>query len=490
MNLLREPEIDTNLFIFTSWYVPPTGGDLENRQETTVGGIIMDKTLQRYREYLCGEHEKINTVENKLTAVRILLHQTQGVLTRESMTVFKAWANQHYRHNSRNNRINAWNQFLRWAGYPDLQMKHVGFIETNQYALSEEEMDRMLTASQAMPLERLVLLCLFDGAMRPSEIIDIQMDRRDGNRLYLDDTKTGDKRVIMSPLLIEAWDRYLQVRPGPLPGQGGYLILKDGCKQTGMKYLDTGPVNDIVKRIAARAGVQKGLTAYTVRRTSATLRQCRYSRYYMGDDKLVQMLFRHKDLATTKRYDRTTDLDIERYFNDLGDRDKQGACRINPGVSGVNRKDGDINKIYAYHDVVCFPQEIFIYDGEGDCCSFSFSVSFSLSVTSYWGVSGLVMGFGVLPHIPAPLSSHGSFLEYGSCAVGDGRVFFLSHLDPPYFQSISTVFIAPPRITDKGQLLGVVILPCEQMQGFCSLLWCSNHGQVMAQGLSTGGYGF
>jgi integrase len=353
------PPRNQNNYIYQITYFPPlNGGEQENKP--TLNGGNMNNLLQRYHDYLCGEHSRKNTIDNKLTAMRILLRQTRGDINSESIQQFKTWANQHYSHNSRNNRINAWNQCLRWIGHPELQMKHIGFIETNQYALNEEEIDLLIHASMNNPLEHLILLCLFDGALRPSEIINIQLDLRDGNKLYLDDTKTGDKRIILSPALQQSWENYQRIRPQPQPGNEQYLILKDHYKQQGTKYNSTDPLIDLIQKLGEAAGLIKEITPYTIRRTSATLRQNKYSKYYMGDDKLVQMLFRHKDIKTTKRYDRTTDTDIERYFDDLSKQDKSIE-------TDVNRQTRDINLIYS-------PQDLILYQ-EDDNTSLSFSYS-------------------------------------------------------------------------------------------------------------------
>ncbi|HUS98906.1 MAG TPA: site-specific integrase [Candidatus Thermoplasmatota archaeon] len=364
----------------------------------------MEYLLQRYKDYLCGEHSNHNTITNKFDTIRTLLRHTQGTISQDTIQQFKIWMNQHYSHNSRNNKINAINQFLRWDGHPELQMKHIGFIETNQYALTEKQIDMILTATQKNPLENLIVICLFDGALRPSEIIDIRIDRRDGNRLYLDDTKTGDKRIILSPVLIHAWDTYLKIRPQPKPGHEQYLILKDRYKEKGMKYVDTHPINDMLRNITRLAGIQD-VTPYTIRRTSATLRLNKYSKYYMGDPKLVQTLFRHADFSTTMRYDRTSDLDIERYFDEQSTINTREST-INKAASTINTKESTQNLMYGS------PQELNIYNEGDDNSSVSFSYSFSFieflndgrggttidNQLRDWLVSGLSPGRTLKPH--------------------------------------------------------------------------------------------
>jgi integrase len=386
----------TNVEFQTSYYIQPTpyhppfyGG--ETQKTKPINGGNMEEQLQRYHDYLCGEHTKHNTITNKLGAIRTLLQQTQGIINPETIQQLKIWANQHYSHNSRNNRINAWNQYLRWSGQPEYQMKHIGFIETNQYALEEPEINLILKEARRDELTNLIVLFLFDGALRPSEIIDIRLNRRDGSRLYLDDTKTGDKRIILSPMLIQAWDDYLRIRPTPQPGYEQYLILKANHKQPGTKYGDTDSIIKMTKNIGRLANIKKTVTPYTIRRTSVTLRQNKYSNYYMGDIKLVQALFRHKDIATTLRYDRTSDLDIERYFDEQAKRDKPGVSGINQDVNGINTREHGANLIYY-----CSPQEE-INTGEGnDSVSFSFSITFFNEQET----KDLI---GVMPRIMSPM---------------------------------------------------------------------------------------
>ena len=243
-------------------------------------------------------------------------------------------------------------------------MKHIGFIETNQHALNEQEMDLLITLSEQNPLEHLIILLLFDGPLRPSEIINIQINQREKDILYLNNTKTGNKHKILSPEIQKAWDNYLQIRPQPKPGNEQYLILKDKYKQKGYKYQDTDPINDMIHNVVRLAGIQKTVTAYTIRRTSGTLRANKYSKYYIGDPKLLQMFFGHTCFSTTMRYIRITDEDLRRYH------DEQQRIRCKSEVSGINTEVSDINLIYS-------PQDLNIYNEGDDNSSVSFSCSFS-----------------------------------------------------------------------------------------------------------------
>jgi hypothetical protein len=101
----------------------------------------------------------------------------------------------------------------------------------------------------------------------------------------------------------------------------------------------------------------------------------------MGDVKLVKDLFRHRDFATTLKYDRTSDVDIERYFDDM----QSNGCKSEE--SGVNNEERAVNKIVRKENLIYSSQSLEINAGDEDGnCSFSFSFSFfvcDVSVTGY-----------------------------------------------------------------------------------------------------------
>lgn len=343
----------------------------------------MKTILQRYYDYLCGEHTRQNTIKNKYAAAKILHEHIQGEYTETTMLEFKTWSNIHYKHNSRNNRINAWNQFLRWNGHPELQMKQCGFIDTNQYALTEEELDRLLEKTKDRPMDHIILLFLFDGALRPSEIIDIRINRRDGNLLYLDETKTGDKRIILSPMLQDAWEEYLLYRPEPKPGHEDYLLLKKGYKEEGQHFKDRGTIHDIIQSLGEETGLTKHITPYTIRRTSATLRLNKYSKYDMGNPKLVQRLFRHTQFETTMRYDRTEDEDIQRYFHETQGTPHKQPTNPHKQLTTPHSSKTGLHVDKSYDSL----QTSFYQEDDNSCFSFSFSL-FNESIIS--GMTGSI----------------------------------------------------------------------------------------------------
>ena len=79
--------LNTNNFIFTYDTTPLTEVCYQKENNIVSGGNNMEALLQRYKNYLCGEHSNKNTIDNKYAATRLLLRQErieqedQGLIT-------------------------------------------------------------------------------------------------------------------------------------------------------------------------------------------------------------------------------------------------------------------------------------------------------------------------------------------------------------------------------------------------------------------------
>jgi site-specific recombinase XerD len=418
----------------------------------------MQKTLQRYQDYLCGVHKKQNTIKNKTSAAKLFYEYIKGEITQETIQKWRKHANKHYNRNSFNNRINAINCFLRYLGYKHLQTKHVGFEQTNQIALEEKEINALLKKSEEQPELHLYLLFIFDGVLRPTEIINIKTKNREKDILYLNDTKTGNGHIILSQTLQTAWDKYLTVRPQPKEQDKEYLLINNIKSRQGKRYTSNFIFRQKIRKLAEKCDINKHVTPYTIKRTSITLRLDQYSKYYAGDCKIVQLMARHTELQTTMKYDIKTDNHIRQYLQNTSDNLKPHMIPTDNASDKQNFTSDKhilpLDKSYLYSERDTPQCTINIDEKEDNNTNISFSFfSFerhhggtdlkgfypeTLSDIYYFSYISSVVS-GVLPYITPPPPSNVSVTEKGDAGFGDNAHFGLSsHFDsptPPLFNS-------------------------------------------------------
>ena len=178
---------------------------------------------------------------------------------------------------------------------------------------SEGEKEQFLNSAKQNPLHNLVALALYDGLLRPSEIINIKISNIDfeSHCIYLDETKANiDISVLMSPRFEQAIINYLKIRQKPNSEFTDYLlIIKKGCYK-GSKYYARDIIRRITRKIALHSGINRTVTPYkTVRPSAITIRLNN-----MVNPRTVQRLARHRNIKTTLTYDHTTDKDVLKYL--------------------------------------------------------------------------------------------------------------------------------------------------------------------------------
>jgi len=273
--------------------------------------------LKRYRQHLCGEYTKNKTINSYYISAKQLIKITKNQINNETLQQYQHYINQHYpKQNSRRIRLHGANQYLRWLQLP-YTLKLPPQENTNQRTLNEKQIDTILEIAVHNPETNLILRTLWDGCLRPHNIINLELTDRNDNILYLNQTKTGNHHIIMSKPFIEAWTHYLDIRPQPKTQYQKYLLINTWSTHPGEKYHSTHHILQTIKTLGKTAGIPYHITPYTIRRTSATLRQNRFSKYYAGDPKLVQHMFNHTDIRTTMKYNQITDNDIQKYLDHL-----------------------------------------------------------------------------------------------------------------------------------------------------------------------------
>lgn len=318
--------------------------------------------LQRYKDYLCGEHSSRNTIADYYCHAKQFLMITNNKLNKTSITKYKAFLNQRYKNkNTRNKKIIASNMFLDWLGKSHLRMKNIGWEIPVKPTLKDEEISRLLDTAYEDAELYLITLLLWEGCLRDETIINLKIRDRVANKLYIKYSKTGNKSIILSPRMIEAWNNYLSIRPEPKPEYKEYLLINPYKGHRGEKFQRILPIIKRIKKLGKRCNINIDITPYTIRRTSGTLRQDKFSEFFAGDVKIVQRMFNHKDVKTTLRYDQRTDSDVERYlesiYNTQQPKYKPNQSVYNEGLKRISLQDFNKNVDEENH-------------------SFSFSISF------------------------------------------------------------------------------------------------------------------
>lgn len=286
--------------------------------ESAKGSETMNDILQRYKDYLCGEYANKNTRKNKYSCVKNFLKFVDGVITKDNLLKWRQWANKHYKHNTLNISIQRINEFIEWYKKPELKkMKLIGFKDANKKALTENQFKALKQNTDDLET-KLILLLLFDSILRPSEITNIKISNRQGDKLYLEDTKTGNNHIILTPELTNTWDDYIsKERPKPKSEDKDFLLIQKSKQYKNERYHNSHPVTKKIKKLAIKSGINQNISSYTIRRTSITLRFDKDSEYFTGNPKLTQIMARHKDIKTTLKYDCISDGDIRKYHRNL-----------------------------------------------------------------------------------------------------------------------------------------------------------------------------
>lgn len=273
--------------------------------------------LEKYKRYLRGKYRKINTWRAEFYQVRGFMNYVNkpvGKLTEKDMEDWRIHLNQTYKRNSQVRIISSVNQFLKHHNIEHLKQPIPKMEQSNKKTLSQSEFDRYLKASESKPLWHLIALLQTDGLLRPGEFSNLKLSNIDweNKRFYLDDTKTGNNYIIISPMIEKALEEYLPYRD-PLQEYKDYLIIIPSGKYKGRppspQY--TSYIRGVTKRIAAKAGILKKVTPYeTIKPTAITLDFDNYV-----NPKIIQRKARHKNIKTTLLYDHTDDKKLLEHFN-------------------------------------------------------------------------------------------------------------------------------------------------------------------------------
>lgn len=199
-------------------------------------------------------------------------------------------------------------RFLRWVsrreGVPDpfLDLESPPKPQQESDWLTRDEFSRLLQAAgkpqRNLPglaeRDQLVLRVLVTTGLRRSELCalewrDLELDGRK-RTLLVRQGKSGKSRRQPLPAGLARELRQLRDARQPEPTDPVFCGLAGGRLQETI-------LADIIRRADKRAGIEKHVTAHTLRHTAAT-----WLRQELGDTRLVAEYLGHADLSTVARY--------------------------------------------------------------------------------------------------------------------------------------------------------------------------------------------
>lgn len=276
-----------------------------------------NQILDKYHQHLDLNYRKKTTIQNYYYHVRKFLQWMKkpiNEVTKEDMLKWKGYLLHTYMKNGNARRVASANHFTKWLERPDLKIPVPCQEHSNKIVLSEKELNDYLETSKQDPFWHMIALFQIDGLLRPSEFSYIKIDDidLDNQILYLDDTKTGNNYIILSPRLIEAIRNYLPYRK-PNPEFEDYLIIIPNGTYKGKSPKPFGGfINRQTKLIAKKAGITKDVSPYIIKPSSITLDFNK-----QVNPKIIQRKARHRKIETTLRYDHVSDDMVRDFFKNL-----------------------------------------------------------------------------------------------------------------------------------------------------------------------------
>jgi integrase len=273
--------------------------------------------LEKYRRHLDLNYRKKTTIQNYYYYVRLFLRWINKPLkdiTKDDMLNWRGYLLHTYKKSGNARRVMSVNHFTKWLERSDLKLPVPGQEHSNKIVLSEQELNQYIEASKGNPLWNMMALFQIDGLLRPSEfsILKISNMDLDNQTFYLDDTKTGNNYIILSPRLVEAIKNYLPCRE-PLSEYKDYLvIIPHGTYKGKTPQPFGGFIKKQTKLIAQKAGITKYVAPYIIKPSSIT---CDFNKQV--NPKIIQRKARHRKVETTLQYDHVSDEMVREYFTNL-----------------------------------------------------------------------------------------------------------------------------------------------------------------------------
>lgn len=253
------------------------------------------KYIAMYSEDLRLKNYSENTIKNYCSQVELFLKHFEPVATKPSEISekqIKAWLLEANSINSRKHRISAVKLFYALTGKQPLKFKYIEYSRSEKklpIVLSQAEIQAMFTACENTK-HKVILSLLYACGLRVSELLNLQWQHIDRSRMIINIIAAKgkkDRQVMLPESLIPLLEKYYyQYKPKEFVLNGQFAL----------QYSETS-VNQVVKQLAQKAGINKRVYTHLMRHCSFT------HMVESGTDiNLVQRLAGHANVKTTAIY--------------------------------------------------------------------------------------------------------------------------------------------------------------------------------------------
>jgi len=265
-----------------------------------------EELLNKYKVFLASRHRKKRTRTGYYHPVKKFsewLNKPFKDITKDDLLRWMAYQNtQGFKHNGITIRVIAVNMFLAWIEKGHLKLPLPSWKPVNRHTIRLDDIKKLFTVATE-PLHELVLRFITDLDARPESIINSKLSNIHGEKIYFDDTKTGDNYGFITRGFMDALDRYKQIRPVPHEGYEDYILLTT----YGTRYETTYIIRKTVSELALRAEIPP-IKPYDLRASVITEE---FNNYI--NPKIIQRKARHKRPETTQKYNHISDEMVKEY---------------------------------------------------------------------------------------------------------------------------------------------------------------------------------
>lgn len=352
----------TATYIYSYPVFSSTGGDTQKKE--TVEETNMQDTLEKYKLYLAVKYRKKLTRRQYQRIAKDFLRFTDNpveTIAQDDVDRYLAYLNNNYKHNTIAAHRICLRIFLNFLGRHDLTVPLLKYRTVNRDIITRKQINKFIeTAKQLGPEEYLITLFIVDVDARPSDIVNAKWSNIKDNRIYFDDSKTGDNYGFMTQRFKQALEMYKQVRPEPKPLYKDYIFISGHKRYKGCRYKGhAGHVRDVIQRIAKKANVH--VTPYDLRSSVIT-----EEFNHFVNPKIIQRKARHRNLQTTLKYNHVDDQQLLKYV------DTGTIFHDDNQVLLQHKTNVDFDKTILINTL---PQDFIEIEDEDNTC-LSFSVSF------------------------------------------------------------------------------------------------------------------